>query len=285
MDRRKKIDNRTVFRYLFASVLGEQYEVYIKDHIATKDGRGAFQALDTYFNGGAYGITKTKSAWHIIQNTKYNGKKSALDFSGYRKILDEAWADLKEAGQDIPSVTKVTWLLPGMERVELETAKSLITDDEYAFRDYDSACARLSRLIANDEALDRGAKARQVASVELGVNSNGRVPSEQWSKMTPQEKDRVRESRSLTRTSDNSGRTTSGKSGRTYGRGRSSVRGRGRSSRYVPGRYDGTGRGGLYGRIGRGRRVTFQPDSNTRSTNQVAIAAVAQDCEEECFYD
>ena len=100
-------DNHTVFRHIWVAVLGDQYEVYVKDFINTRNGRGAFLALDEYFSGGAYQIHKVNSARKVIQNTKYTGRKSSVDFTTYRRLFDEAWADLKEAGQEPNAQAKV----------------------------------------------------------------------------------------------------------------------------------------------------------------------------------
>ena len=46
-------DNHTVFRHIWGAVLGDQYEVYVKEFAEARNGRGAFFALEMYFNGGA----------------------------------------------------------------------------------------------------------------------------------------------------------------------------------------------------------------------------------------
>jgi hypothetical protein len=75
-------DNKAVFRHLWGSALGDQYEVYIKPYVNSRNGRAAFMALEDHFNGGAYyQIQKVNSAWKAIQETVYNGRKSSMDFS------------------------------------------------------------------------------------------------------------------------------------------------------------------------------------------------------------
>jgi len=90
-------DNSTVFRYLYGSVLGDVGEVYIRPYVTTRDGRGAFLAMDNHFSGGVYRLTRNSAAWSVIKKTKYTGKKASLDFATYRRIMDEAWADVRDA--------------------------------------------------------------------------------------------------------------------------------------------------------------------------------------------
>ena len=59
-------NNHTVFRHIWGAVLGDQYEVYVRD------------ALEMYFNGGAYQIHKVNAAWNVIHSTKHTGRKSSI---------------------------------------------------------------------------------------------------------------------------------------------------------------------------------------------------------------
>jgi len=205
-----KEDNNTVFRYLYGVVLGDQYEVYVKNFVSTRNGRAAYLALEDYFNGGAYQIHKVNTAWRIIQETKYTGKKSAMDFSVYRSTFDEAWADLREGGQEPNPQSKVRWLLDGMQEEDLKVAKDTITNDEKSIINYELTCLKLSRLISTDDTLDKGIKARQVSQVDARsreyqndfehipydqwnklIQGNQRIPQEEWNKLSLSTKRRV----------------------------------------------------------------------------------------------
>ena len=253
-------DNHTVFRHIWGAVLGDQYEVYVKEFAEARNGRGAFFALEMYFNGGAYQIHKVNAAWKVIQSTKYTGRKSSMDFTTYRRLFDEAWADLKEANQEPNGQSKVRWLLEGMVGEDLKVAKATITNDEQAYTNYELACLKLSRLVANDDVLDKGVKERQMSSVN---NERNYIPSDEWRKLSPQEQAAIQRSRPNSssrrrgrRYNNNGGRGRGGNGGNDSNRhktgGNDMTRGSGRSD---DGQASRKGRGG--------RRVRFNVESKT----------------------
>ena len=75
---------------------------------------------------------------------------------------------------------------------DLKVAKATITNDEQAYTNYELACLKLSRLVANDDVLDKGVKERQMSSVN---NERNYIPSDEWRKLSPQEQTAIQRSR------------------------------------------------------------------------------------------
>lgn len=276
-------DNRTVFRYLNSLMLDGPGETYIRPFQATRDGRGAYLALDNHFAGGAYQTTRVNTAWKIIQGTKYNGKRANFDFATYRKQLDDAWRDLQDAGQEPPQASKVFWLLRGIEADELKRVKDGVLNSVDLANNYEDAALYISRCVANDDSVDKAIKARQVSGVILGRGDHNlthhrgdhnpsyyRYSTNEWNRLTSEEKQAVRRSRmdgqdtnpgrghSFDQGRGGSGGRMNGRNGSGPGRGH----GRGHSHGRSYGRGRSHGRGQTYGRFGRA------PSQSQNSSNR-----------------
>ena len=72
-------------------------------------------AVDEALNQGSYETSKVNQAWITIRGVQYTGNRVGFDFQAYRRVLDEAWRDLAEAGHDISDATKIFFLLEGIK--------------------------------------------------------------------------------------------------------------------------------------------------------------------------
>jgi len=66
-------DNRTVFNILQGFMLGGPGEVFTRPFINSKNGRGAFMAVDEALNQGSYETSKVNQAWITIRGVQYTG--------------------------------------------------------------------------------------------------------------------------------------------------------------------------------------------------------------------
>ena len=79
-----------------------------------------------------------------------------------------------------------------MNGEDLKVAKATITNDEQSYVNNELACLKLSRLVVNDDVLNKGVKERHMPSVN---NERGFIPSDEWRKLSSQEKVAIQQSR------------------------------------------------------------------------------------------
>ena len=132
---------------------------------------------------------------------------------------------------------------------------NLTTNDNYEL-----GCLKLSRLVANDDVLDKGVKQRQLSSVN---NERGFIPPDEWRKLSPQEKAAIQQSRPSQISRRRSTRKKIG------GRGHGGIGRNDSSNRLSTGRYDNAERPGRnddiqgQGKSRGGKRVRFNEESKT----------------------
>jgi hypothetical protein len=260
-------DNKDVYNLLSSLTLDGPGETYIRQFQATRNGRGAYLALDEHFSGGSYSTTKVNNAWRTLRDVRYDGKKSNMDFATFRQTYDEAFRDLEEGGEGLKDPSKVTHLLAGImgeTSSALENMKNTVLNDVDTSRNYTLACNFFARCISNNPNLDKIAKGRQISYFNANSNPNsnstqGRLPHHEWNALSYSERAEIRRKR---RESDNTyqgerdnheqggrvqggryhNRGRGGRDGRTSGRGRFAARGQGGRGR--DNSHNGRGRGG-----------------------------------------
>ena len=292
-------DNKDVFNLLESLTLDGPAETYIRPYKSTRNGRAAYLLLNDHFDGGSYQTTKINVAWRTLRETKYDGRKSNMDFATFRRIYDDAFRDLEEGGQGLKQPSMVTHLLAGIQGEtcqSLQSLKDTVLSDHTKANNYTEACNFFARSIAGNVNLDKIAKGRQV-SVFNSFNSTPaptkrHFSDDEWNALSYDEKQEVRR---LRQEQNGRGRNQGGKlqsrghSGRFRNGGRGNG-GRNQAGRYGQGRgYDNSG-GRVHGRIGnsgrgRGRGGRNVSAVNTYGQDQEDYDYVEEDVEDEIPID
>ncbi len=99
-------DNNAVFDSLKSRLLNGPAWTWIQDFDRRRDGRGAWKALQSHFEGVGGQIRLKTAAYASIKRAEYKGAKN-FDFDLYKRIHTQAHADLKCYGEPVPKTKKV----------------------------------------------------------------------------------------------------------------------------------------------------------------------------------
>jgi len=230
-----KADNAEVFNILKRCALGGPGEVYVKGHAKSRNGRHAFLELNDIYDGATVIATKSSAAWKTICSTKFTGKRPNFDFQAYRSAMDEAFRDLHECGTRLNDADKVQFLLQGMEGEDARAIRDGMVNGATTRNNYLEAVLYISNCMANDSIVDQKPKADRIVSNVTNRNYS----NEEWSRLSAEDKEKVRQLRRNTNGDTNTRSSfsvtnitqaytpRSGRGGRWNVRGRSDRNGRG----------------------------------------------------------
>ena len=124
-----KIDNRTVWNKLKVVLLDKPGYNHISQFNATRNGRAAWKALITYFEGEHYKQHLRETAFQKLQTTFYRGETGRFTFEKYVNIHKSAHKMLQDAqynsGSGLDNETKVQYFRNGIKyEVGIEVALS-----------------------------------------------------------------------------------------------------------------------------------------------------------------
>lgn len=94
-------DNGKVFDYLKSWTLNGPAWTWMRSFNRTRNGRAAWLALLTHFEGDAQRDRAKDAAYAAISNAKYYGEKKRFSFETYVTIHQEAYEDLEQYGEPI----------------------------------------------------------------------------------------------------------------------------------------------------------------------------------------
>jgi hypothetical protein len=107
-------NNGVVYDLLQSLTLNGPAWSWISGYQETRDGRGAWKALMTYYKGDAMQTRSKQECYDAISKANYQGNKRNFDFGTYVAIHQQAHQDIMRLGEPIPENKKVRDFLQGI---------------------------------------------------------------------------------------------------------------------------------------------------------------------------
>jgi hypothetical protein len=222
------VDNERVYGVIKQLILEGPAWSYITDNInRTKDGRAAWLALRSHYEGESFLNKQKEEAYKILKNLHYKGERATFTFEHFSGLLTKAYNDLQRYGEPIIESKKVRDLLNKITDPKLESAKQAVKINSNYKNNFTMAINFIAESV---DTLDQ-AKTRGISEMTRG-NTFSR------------------------------GRGNNGNNGRSQRHNRTSGRGHQNNSRL----HGGLGRGGTRRGRGRGRG-RYNQDNYDRSAN------------------
>jgi len=203
------LDNQRVYDEFKTLVLKGPGWSFIKSYDRTKNGRGAVLALRRQCEGTSAVQTRKASAYAKIASCRYSGQKRAFTFDNYVEAHQDAHNTLADLNEPVPETKKVTDFLAGITDARLANAKDLILGDPQKLQNFEMCQQYLKTLVYNKTTQEK--HERQISSIGQGTGKGGRQPSrrserdgkisaktytrEEWSKLSSEEREKVKELR------------------------------------------------------------------------------------------
>jgi len=222
-------DNNAVFDSLKSRLLNGPAWTWIQDFDRRRDGRGAWKALQSHFEGVGGQIRLKTAAYASIKRAEYKGAKN-FDFDLYKRIHTQAHADLKRYGEPVPETKKVKDFLDGITETSLQPVKYTIAGFPHLMNNFTEASNYISQIIDLNKKNDsitrqisgfssqgrgqmgrgrgrfpgRGGRGRGRSGQGRGRGGRGRgntiagrlISYEEWQNMPEEEKETIRNKRS-----------------------------------------------------------------------------------------
>jgi len=208
-----ELDNQRVYEEFKALVLKGPGWSFIKAYDRTKNGRGAVLALRRQCEGTSAIQTRKAAAYAKIASARYSGQKRQFPFDSYVEMHQEAHNTLADLDEPVPETKKVTDFLAGITDARLSNAKDLILGDTQKLQNFELCQQYLKTLVYNKSTQEK--HERQVSGLgrQSGVGKHRRTEGEssekggtvtartytqeEWSNLTKDEREKVKELRKL----------------------------------------------------------------------------------------
>ena len=125
-----KEDNRAVYNVLSKHLLGTHGQNYLEEFKARRDGRSAWLALRSHYEGDSYVDLYRKKAYDKLQKTFYHGERPKFDFEKYIHVHLTAHRWLEDINQPLIESTKIHFFLAGIQANSgLSTALEILSSN------------------------------------------------------------------------------------------------------------------------------------------------------------
>ena len=116
-----KLDNKTVWNKLHSLLVETAPYNHISSYARTKNGRGAWQALVTFYEGEDFRQNQRETAFMKLQSTFYRGETNRFNFEKYVSIHKYCHKMLEDAqfnnGSGLDDESKMTYFRNGIQSV------------------------------------------------------------------------------------------------------------------------------------------------------------------------
>jgi hypothetical protein len=193
-----ELDNQRIYEEFKALVLKGPGWSFIKGYDRTKNGRGAVLALRHQCEGTSAIQTWKAAAYAKIASARYSGQKRQFSFDNYVEMHQEAHNTLADLDEPVPETKKVTDFLAGITDARLSNAKDLILGDAQKLQDFELCQQYLKTLVYNKTTQEKHERQISVRHTGEGTQKSEEVTDrtysqEEWSKLTPGEREKVKE--------------------------------------------------------------------------------------------
>jgi hypothetical protein len=206
-------DNRFVFDALDSGLAGKAAHTHIRVFEKRRNGRQAWFALCSYYDGLAQLSKRADVAKAAIEGSRFDGKTSRYTFDKFVAVHKGANAELEHPDVNEPysEKQKVQNLLDRITDSRLANAKESVLTCPQKSRDFDQAVAHLSTVL--NAHLRQGASAKRTISQvsgsakvggkgggrkrtrRKGRNPIGHIPAAEYNKLSPEQREKLRQQR------------------------------------------------------------------------------------------
>jgi hypothetical protein len=144
-------NNGIVYDLLQSLTLNGPAWSWISGFQATRNGRGAWKALVTYYEGDAMQTRSKQECYDAIFKATYQGPKRTFDFSSHVAIHQQAHQDLIRLGEPIPENKKVRDFLHGVTDPQCHSIKLSVLSNPTYMNDFAQAINYMASAIYDDE--------------------------------------------------------------------------------------------------------------------------------------
>jgi len=162
-----KADGKRVFEILRDAISEfESVKVWLKGHVGSKDGRGAWMAFKAHYLGSAQLDTIANKADVRIETLVYTGEKTRYNFEHHVSNFKQAHLDLQKAGNEPDGRTKVRKFLMSIKAPEMQTAVAAAQTQDAYLTDFEATINYLRRFVSSTST-----STRTVATTSTGQGS------------------------------------------------------------------------------------------------------------------
>ena len=193
-------DNIRVWDLLRPLVYGTPAWDYVKSYDATKNGRTAFQVLQKRGEGEAALDARRTEAEAKIANAQYTGKSRAFTLQSYINLLQGAFTELEECGEEyaLTERQKVDAFVKGLVSERFQVTRQSIISNAETRSDFQKAYAfvetmeRFHPVTANE-----GRRLAEIKRKNEGQDENPKrfIPREEWLALSPEERTKIQSAR------------------------------------------------------------------------------------------
>jgi hypothetical protein len=163
------IDNERVFGIIKHLILEGPAWAYITDAVnRSKDGRTAWLALRSHYEGISFLTKQKEEAYKVIDGLHYKGERLTFTFEHFTGLLTKSYNDLQRYGEPILEFKKVRDLLSKITDPKLESAKQAICINNVYKNDFAMSVNFLAESV---DTFDKS-KVRNINAIQQG-NQNG----------------------------------------------------------------------------------------------------------------
>jgi len=165
-------NNGIVFDLLQSLTLNGPAWAWINNYERVRDGRGAWKALITYYEGDSMKTRTKQECYDTIAKAAYKGNSRTFDFSAYVAIHQQAHQDLFRLGEPVPENKKVRDFLNGIMDTQCANIKLNVLANSAYMNDFAmmiNYCATAIDMIKRNDS-----SSRQISEVQSQNNRGGR---------------------------------------------------------------------------------------------------------------
>ena len=123
-------DNEQLFGLLLSLVLEGPGYYYVKAFEATRNGRGAWLALMSHYEGRAFRENSINEAYSTIENSCYIGETQNFSFEQYITLYQGAYTTLEEYNENVNEEKRVCDFLRNINCNKLASAVNVVRATE-----------------------------------------------------------------------------------------------------------------------------------------------------------
>jgi hypothetical protein len=193
-------DNIRVWDLLRPLVYGTPAWDYVKSYDAPKNGRTAFQVLQKRGEGEAAQDARRTEAEAKIANAQYTGKSRAFTLQSYINLLQGAFTELEECGEEyaLTERQKVDAFVKGLVSERFQVTRQSIIGNVETRNDFQKAYAfvetmeRFQSVTTHD-----GRRVAEAKRKNEGLDDNLKrfIPKEEWLALPAEERHRIQSAR------------------------------------------------------------------------------------------
>jgi len=150
---------------------------WVSAYQRSRDGRAAWKALITYYEGDAMKMRSKQQCYDAISKANYQGTRRSFDFGSYLAIHQQAHQDLECLGEPAPENKKVRDFLQGITDAQCSNIKLNVLSNPEFMNSFSQAINYIASAIDMISKNTAGSSTRQISeySTNEGQNNRGRA--------------------------------------------------------------------------------------------------------------